>query len=103
MTDKFKHYIDKGAYTNTPYFRVLDVCWALLSDVVYKPVNEIEMKLRSNAMKNSQSMAVFYSQAEKLHHLRHRAINADEVFGLIVQEHQTNSIHSGSKTFKVLN
>ena len=33
-----------------------------------------------------------------------RAIDAGEVFDLIVQEHQTNSIHSGkNKTFAALN
>ena len=54
--------------------------------------------------KNSWSMAVFYSQADKFYPFRRRAIDSNEVFGFIVREHQTNPIHSGkSKTFTALN
>ena len=49
-------------------------------------------------------MAVFYSQVDKFYPFRRRTIDSDEVFGFIVQEHQTNSIHSGkNKTFTELN
>ena len=62
------------------------------------------MKLRSNAKKSSWSIAVFYSQAGKFYPFRYLAIDADEVFGLIFQEHQTNSNHSGkNKPFTALN
>ena len=71
-----------------------------------KPVNEMEMKLRSNAEKKFlvSGGILFRQQKNSTYPPRRRAIDADEVFGLIVQEHQTNSIHSGNnKTFTVLN
>ena len=36
-------------------------------------------------------MAVPYGLADKFYPFRRRAIDADEVFGFIVQEHQTNT------------
>ena len=56
----------------------------------------MEMKLGSNAKRKFLvDGGILYCQADKFYPFRRRAINADEVFGLIVQEHQTNSIHFG--------
>ena len=65
----------------------------------------MEMKLRSNAKKNFLvDGGILYYQANKFCSFRRRAIDASEVFDLIVQEHQTNSTHSGkNKTFAALN
>ena len=65
----------------------------------------MELKLRSNAKRRFLvDGGILYCQADKFNPFRRRAINADEVFGLIVQEHQTNSMHSGkNKTFSALN
>ena len=65
----------------------------------------MELKLRSNAKRRFLvDGGILYRQADKFNPFRRRAINADEVFCLIVQEHPTNSMHSGkNKTFSALN
>ena len=65
----------------------------------------MEIKLKSNAKtKFLVDGGILYRLADKSHPLRRRAIDSDMVFDLIVQEHQTNSIHSGiNKTFAALN
>ena len=65
----------------------------------------MEMKLRSNAKKNFLvNGKILYRRADKFYSFRRRAIDAGEVFDLIIQEHQTNSTHSGkNKTFTALN
>ena len=65
----------------------------------------MEMKLRSNAKKKFLvDGGILYYRANKFYSFRRRAIDAGEVFDLIVQEHQTNSTHSGkNKTFTALN
>ena len=62
-------------------------------------------KLRCNARKDFLADGgILYLRADKLYPFRRRAIDAGEVFDLIVQEHQTNSIHAGkNKTFAALN
>ena len=63
------------------------------------------MKIRSNARKDFLvDGGILYRRADKLYLFRRRAIDTGEVFDLIVQEHQTNSIHAGkNKTFAALN
>ena len=63
------------------------------------------MKPRSNAKRKFLvDGGIPYHQADKSYPSRCRAINADEVFGLMVQGHQPNSIHSGkNKTFTASN
>ena len=65
----------------------------------------MERKLKCNAKKDFLvDGGILYRRADKLFPFRRRAIDAGEVFDLIVQEHQTNSIHSGkNKTFAALN
>ena len=65
----------------------------------------MEMKLRSNVRKNLLvDGGILYLRTGKFYPFRRRAIDAGEVFDLIAQEHQTNSIHSGkNKTFTALN
>ena len=47
---------------------------------------------------------VLYRQPDKFYPTRRRAVYTHEVFDLIVQEHQTNSTHSGkNKTYTALN
>ena len=63
----------------------------------------MEKKLRCNARKDFLiDGGILYHRADKLYPFRCRAIDAGEVFDLIV--HQTNSIHAGkNKTFVALN
>ena len=65
----------------------------------------MERKLKCNAKKDFLvDGGILYRRADKLCPFRRRAIDAGKVFDLIVQEHQTNSIHSGkNKTFAALN
>ena len=65
----------------------------------------MEIKLKSNTKKKFLvDGGVLYRLANKFHSDRRRDIDADEVFDLIVPEHQINSIHSGkNKTFTALN
>ena len=65
----------------------------------------MEKKLRCNARKDFLvDGSILYHRADKLYPFRRRAIDAGEVFDLIVQEHQTNSIHAGkNKNFAALN
>ena len=65
----------------------------------------MEKKLRCNARKDFLvDGGILYHRADKLNPFRRRAINEGEVFDLIVQEHQTNSIHADkNKTFAALN
>ena len=65
----------------------------------------MEKKLWCNAKKDFLvDGSIIYRWADKLNPFRRRAIDEGEVFDLIVQEHQTNSIHVGkNKTFAALN
>ena len=63
------------------------------------------MKLRSNAKKGFLVYGgILRRQVDKFYHFRCRATDVDDDFGLIVQEHETNSTHSGkNKTFAATN
>ena len=55
----------------------------------------MEMKLRSNVKKKFLvDGGTLYSQADKFYPFRRHAVEADEVFGLIVQEHQRSNYSS---------
>ena len=56
----------------------------------------MEVKLRRNAKKKVLADGgIIYRLADKFNPFRHCAIGTDQVIGLIFQEHQTNSTHSG--------